>query len=305
MTTKSTLSEAMVKAEQEAILGDFTEGMDLGGESSPSQASDNADAKAKTSGETAKQDDGLPPADGSVPPATPQKTEGGNHDYEKRFKDTQKAFNEEHQKRIELERNLNELKAQVQQFTQRSDAGETTAKQDKTVEDALKEFNEMFEEDPKAAIEKALKHITKLTGNVREEARAEAVQAAEITARQRQIEASEKAFRKEKPDYDQFVDEAFINRLRSSAELHQQWQKNGGDAPAAYELARREKAMAYFNEHDELPDWYQKKKATSTPPAQAPKTLAGVSSAGAPPPRRGNQPVFDSSDDAFYSLLGR
>lgn len=304
MTIKSTLTEAMIKADQEAILGDFTADMDMGG-SAPSPDAGNADDNASASGDLQRQEHSFNPADDKAPPAPPQKTEGG-HDYEKRFKDTQKAFQEEHQKRIELERSLNELKAQVQQFSQRSQAGETTARQDKAIEDALSSFSTEFEEDPKSAIEKALKHIAKATGTVREEARAEAIQAAEIAARQRQIEASEKAIRKEKPDYDQFVDEAFINRLRSSAELQQQWQRSGGDAAAAYELARREKAMAYFHEHDELPDWYSKKKAPSPSLSQAPRTLAGVSSAGAPPPRRGNQPVFDSADDAWdTAFLGR
>lgn len=297
MAIKSNLSEAMIKADQESILGDFTDGMDMGGDT-PSPEAGNADDSASSSGDLQRQDTSFPPADDQAPPVAPQKTEGG-HDFEKRFKDTQKAFNEEHQKRLELERGYNEIKDRLNQFTQRAEAGETTAKQDKTVEETLKEFNEMFEEDPKAAIEKALKHITKLTGNVREEARADAIQAADIAARQRQIEASEKALRKEKPDYDQLVDESFINRLRSSAELHQQWQQSGGDAAAAYELARREKAMAHFREHDVLPDWYTKKKAPSTPQSQAPRTLAGVSSAGAPPARRGNQPVFESADDAW------
>lgn len=294
----------------EEMLNDIFEGMDRGetrlGGNSPSQAGDSrpddsaGEEPSRESGgsrNTADDSD-----DGATGQPTPPMGEGDppSTDWEKRFKDTQKSFNEERQKRLQLEQ-------QLQAFSKAQESGETTDKQDQEVAEILDDLAKEFEEDPDEAFARALKLMRQENEKIAK--KMEEVRQFNESQFSRQLEQQERAAKKRHQDYESMVDEDFIRELDSSEELARQWQEQanelGDQAEAAYQLARRHKAYKEFVATGKMPAWAS--DTASKPKSQTPsdsKTLSDVTSA--PPPKSSNQRGrrFASLDDVDRALFG-
>ena len=211
-------------------------------------------------------------------------------DWEKRFKDTQRSFNDEHQKRLQLERELN-------QFRESQRQGEVSEKQQEQVEKILTDLKSKFEDDPDAAFADALKMMTEQ--NARVERQISDMRKQDEARTTQQIEQQEVAAKKRHEDYEQFVDDDFVQELQSSADLirrlHEEAVNLGGDrAEAAYQIAKRHRAYQEYLRTGEMPDYAVTKKEDA-PKKKEIKTLSDVSSA--PPPKGKKGKVFDSIND--------
>lgn len=137
--------------------------------------------------------------------------------YEKRFKDTQKAFQEEHKENLELKRKLEEIEAQNKEPEPQSEPAYTD-----------EEFAKDFDEDPKAAIEKKNASI-----------KAEMEASVQQQIARGKMEAAEEAFKESHPDYDDVVNTQFIEDLKTNSALQEKWTQNGRSPKAAYNLAKQ------------------------------------------------------------------
>jgi len=259
-----------------------------GSDNAPSRA--NGGAKDGDEGKataTSGDDDDLGSADGKL---------------NKRFKDTQKAFHDERQARLKLESDMTAMKAQLEEFSKRAAAGDATTKEQKAVTKIVEDLETAFEDDPLAAIKNALLAMEKKVDSNRGLSREDV----ELVSQQRAIEVAEAEFRKANTDYDSFVDAAFIDELRNSPQLNTAWRKNGGDPKAAYELAKRERAVKEYRDTGVMPAWATANSGNGsrTEPSPPKKTLAGVASAS-PGRGRPEPQSLDSVEDIMEDLWGQ
>jgi hypothetical protein len=182
----------------------------------------------------------------------------------------------------------------------RAAAGDATTKEQKAVSKIVEELETAFEDDPLAAIKNALLAMEKKVDSNRGLSREDV----ELVSQQRAIELAEAEFRKSNSDYDTFVDASFIEELRNSPQLNTAWRKNGGDPKAAYELAKRERAVKEYRDTGVMPQWATTSAGRQSAPPPPKKTLAGIASAQ---PGRGKaEPQsLDSVEDIMEELWGQ
>lgn len=219
-------------------------------------------------------------------------------DWEKRFKDTQRSFNDEHQKRLQLEREL-------EQFRQSQKQGDVTEKQEEQVEKILADLKTQFEEDPDAAFGNALKMMVEQ--NAKTQRQIVEMRKQDEARMSQQIDQQERAAKKRHEDYEQFVDDGFVQELQSSPELIRRWNEEavnlGGDrAEAAYQVAKRHRAYQEYLRTGVMPDYAMQKTEAPKPEKREIKTLSDVSSA--PPPKQKGGTVFDSVSDVAAHVFG-
>lgn len=136
---------------------------------------------------------------------------------EKRRKDSQKSFQDEHQARLQLERELAELRQKAETAEPEVD--------DEFDEDA-------FYEDPAAA----LKMLQK-------QARESAAESQRQTAALR-MELLEEKERSKHSDYDDLVSDFLVSEMHKDPLIQAQWRKAGGTPEKAYEMAKRLRALS-------------------------------------------------------------
>jgi len=210
--------------------------------------------------------------------------------WEKRFKDTQKSFQEERQARKDLEAKVDELSKLKQD-------GQTTAKQDNEVKDIISNFKEQFEEDPETAIANAFQQLNQKVDQVN--ANATNTKDQVLNASAAEMARQEELARKEFSDYDDVVNDSFLDELQKSPALVAQWQQMGGKPEHAYKLAKQEAEIKVYRETGKWPDAPPEKKEEA-PPKKSPQTLDDISSA--PPKAKTKADDFNSLSDVNRML---
>jgi hypothetical protein len=181
------------------------------------------------------------PAAEEKTPAPPSDWEEWKAKQEERQRETRASFDQERRVSAQLQRELDELRASAQKG---SDAPKV---------DPLSEYEEKFDEDPKAA-------IAALTANLKSEHDAEIAKLREeIAAEQqnayvRELERQEAVARKAHDDYDTVVTEYLTGKMESDPSLAAKWRQNGGTAEAAYELGKQLKA---YEEYEKDPSGFE------------------------------------------------
>ena len=196
----------------------------------------------------------------------------------KRREDSQKKFQEEHQARLEAQRELDALRIQL--------ANASPAEAPVPAAEAIPldldsdEFNDKFDEDPRAAMAWALK----------EQAKAMQQQiGAMTTQREADREAAyvdrmnreENAMRAAHDDYDAVVTDYLAPLMESEPSLVSEWKKKGGTAEAAYKLGKKRKAFEEYQKDPEAHDARIREQALAEAKGEPKKigtTLAGVTS---------------------------
>jgi len=293
------------ESELYAIFGDLDTGpSDAGFDPSAAEAESTPVSEDEPSEAPSPQDEGgtseaaAEPNEDVVPPtpkAQDQEPEGDSPadppatDWEKRFKDTQKSFNQERQARLDLERKFNE-------FQQAQEAGKVTAQQKQDADAILKKLEADFENDPSGATKEAIRQVQQMVNQVKE---AQQQTRAEMeNARAAEWSRKEAAFKANHPDYDEIVTQEFVNELMGSETLRAQLANAGGTVEAAYELATRYQYLRT----GQLPASVKKEEsaAPEAPPKKQVKTLSDVASA--PPKEKKKGDEFNSISDVNRML---
>ena len=204
---------------------------------------------------------------------------------EKRVKDNQNNWQEEHQARLALEKRLAELEA----------AKPSTPSDDKSDKSELDE--DSFFDDPVAAIRKIREEQRKL-----QEEQAAAMQAEIQRLREEQwrkdMARQEAEMRAQHEDYDAVVTEFLTPQMKEDSTLQAEWQRRGGTASAAYELGRVLKERAEIREN---PDAYRERlREELLKEIQGDKPKIGKTLSGSP---SGRGRVAEPANDDLLSVL--
>jgi hypothetical protein len=162
---------------------------------------------------------------------------------EKRQRDTRASFDQEREMRKRLEQELEQLRS-----------APPTSKGDESA-DLLSEYEEAFEEDPKAAIAALSKRLKEEYSSDIKSLRAE-IEAERQQAYVRELERQEAVMRKAHDDYDAVVTEYLAPKMESNPELAAKWRDGGGTAEAAYELGKHLKS---FEEYQSDPSGFEER----------------------------------------------
>lgn len=146
---------------------------------------------------------------------------------EKRRKDSETAFNEEHKARLALEKKFAELEAKL--TAPATEAAQPQATTQPTAEDLTKEVLEKWEDDPSEAIKFLTQKLTTKQSAELESMRQELVA--------RELDTQEAQAKQVHSDYDEVM-EFLVPKMKESPTLHSEWQQKGGTAEAAYKIGK-------------------------------------------------------------------
>jgi hypothetical protein len=255
-------------------------------------APEEGDGAGKPDGEKPKAEVEDPPAEDK-----PKDLEAELATLEKRFKDTQRSWHEEHQGRLDSDKRLADMQAQLDALSAKKDAGEQG--------DGEESWLSQSERGLLAKIEA---RIDKL---------AAAMEAQQEREGARQWDAAEKPVKEAHDDYDDVVYSVFKPAYDKDEALQAEFREAGGTPQAAYEIGQRLKEtqemlkdpVAYREKlKNELKQ--EAEKGTqggedgepSAGMTERPKPLAGVNSQS---PKKGAKAPFPSAygvlDEVFPS----
>lgn len=198
---------------------------------------------------------------------------------DKRVRDNQSSYHKEHQARLELEKEIEKLKAK--------EAGEDWAFLDDDKPDA----DDSGKSKPQAQNLDAVKQ--ELSTELQTE-----------LERKMAWDMAEKEVRAEHGDYDELLENVLLPELQGSESLQAKFREQGGSPQVAYEMAKK---IADRKEYEKDPDAYiaakiaekeQSQTDTGEPkPEKKPRQSSGLSLNNAPPPdgnsSAGGNDVFD------------
>jgi len=212
-------------------------------------------------------------------PAPPADDEVVDTDWEKRFKDTEKAFQAERRKSSELEGRIAALEA----------GSPATAEEDDDFD-----FEEEYAEDPAKALKEMNRRQTAAIQRAADEAARKTAENLESAQRDDSLAAQEAQARKDHSDYDQLVNDEFIQRVQKSEELQAAWQNSGGTAEAAYKLAKRDAEYQEYLKTGKAPKSNSVDEEAGKPKRQR-RSLRGTPRAGKAPKRQERRVVTHGS----------
>jgi len=164
---------------------------------------------------------------------------------EKRRKDSQTAYNNEHQRRLQLEKELESLKQNA--------TAKAEQEQSEQEADLLDKYREKFTEDPEEAVAFVTQELRNLQKRSEDRLRQE-MQRIQEEAYQRELDRQEQLARKTHEDYDAIVTEYLAPKMEADPSLINRWRDSGGTAEAAYELGKKLKSYEDFEKN---PDAYR------------------------------------------------
>jgi hypothetical protein len=204
----------------------------------PDEATTVAEADETT--ETAAKEPDAPASEEKTP-EPPSDWEDWKAKQEERQRETRASFDQERRVSAQLQRELDELRASAQKGS------------DTPTVDPMSEYEEKFDEDPKAA-------IAALTANLKSQHDAEIAKLREEIAAEQQsayvrdLERQEATARKAHDDYDTVVTEYLTGKMDADPTIAAKWRQNGGTAEAAYELGKQLKA---YEEYESDPSGFE------------------------------------------------
>ena len=224
---------------------------------------------------------------------------------EKRRKDSERTYQEEHQRLLEAEKQRLELEAKLQQFeeTKRKADIEQQVKADEGIKTLLEQAKEKWEDDPLTAMEFLAEGLA--TQNAAKTASVEeAVNKRFEELRQADMVRQETTARATHTDYDEVVNDGFITKLQSDAKTYAAWQERGGTAEAGYQLG---KELKDFEDYTKDPEAFFKQReeartgTETTTTSSEPTSLSGI---GSKPVKKGEAADLDEMDQGTAALAG-
>jgi len=154
--------------------------------------------------------------------------EGEN--WEQRYKDTHKTYNEEHRLLLDAQKRITELEAN---YTAASNAQTAPpVLDDDSSEEFLKKIEEVSQDDPVEAIKLIAKNQSSLGKEFLEQEMAKIQE----QLRQQKLDIEQEMMRERHSDFDEVVTDYLVPQMQENPAIVQQWTNAGGTAKAAYEL---------------------------------------------------------------------
>jgi len=150
--------------------------------------------------------------------------------WEQRYKDTHKTYNEEHRQLLDAQKRINDLEANYTALTKAQTA--TPVLDDDDSEEFLKKIEEVSQDDPVEAIKLVAQHHSGLSKELLEQNMVKIQE----QLRQQKLDIEQEIMRERHSDFDEVVTDYLVPQMQENPAIVQQWTNAGGTARAAYEL---------------------------------------------------------------------